>query len=206
MSTHELATTRMSSICRGRWRGRCQGMPIAPSRRRWPRLSERRSRASSPLIVEAGTGTGKDLRLSGAGVAVGAQRDHLYRHAHLAGPAVPPRYSAARQGLGIAGRRSPCSRGEPTICAGIDSNSPPSRALCFRASAASHACSRGCRAGRRPPRQAIYPSSPICRSSRRYGRASPPPVRIVWARSARNSLAAMCSRRGAMPRRPTSSS
>ena len=36
--------------------------------------------ANSILVAEAGTGTGKDLCLSGSGVACGRQGDYFHRH------------------------------------------------------------------------------------------------------------------------------
>jgi ATP-dependent DNA helicase DinG len=56
-----------------------------------------------PLIVEAGTGTGKTFAYLVPALAVGAQRDHLHGNAHPAGPAVSPRRADARAGARHAG-------------------------------------------------------------------------------------------------------
>ncbi len=50
---------------------------------------------------------GQDLCLPGSRAAVGAQRDHLHRHAHAAGSAVSPRCAAAGTRLGVAGENRP---------------------------------------------------------------------------------------------------
>ncbi len=43
-----------------------------------------------PLIVEAGTGTGKTFAYLVPALLSGAQCDHFHRHSHASGPAVPP--------------------------------------------------------------------------------------------------------------------
>jgi hypothetical protein len=59
LSWRPTATIKKSSVSRGRWRARCRAMPIAPSRRPWPRRWVLALARSHALIVEAGTGTGK---------------------------------------------------------------------------------------------------------------------------------------------------
>ncbi len=63
------------------------------------------------LIAEAGTGTGKTVRLPGAGAAVGRQGDRVHRHQDLAGSAVRSRHpdgaaGPARAGDGGAAQRT----------------------------------------------------------------------------------------------------
>ncbi len=132
-----------------------------------------------PLIVEAGTGTGKTFAylvpalLSGRSVIISTGTRTCRISCFAAMYRCSPRPWGCR-------RRSPCSRGAATICAVTGSNSPPNKAPCCRVSAASPACSHACRAGRPRPRPAICRSSPICRSSRRCGPALPRHARTAW--------------------------
>ena len=132
-----------------------------------------------PLIVEAGTGTGKTFAylvpalLSGRSVIISTGtrtlQDQLFRRD------VP--LLAKALGLPVKARaaQGPRQLSVPASAGACD----PTRLAAAGPSAASRACSRGCRAGRRPPRPAICPNSPICRSSRRCGRTSPRRARTV---------------------------
>ena len=61
----------------------------------------------------------QDLCLSRARAAVRAQRDHLHRHAHAAGPVVSPRCARCSRRHWACRSKWRCSRGVRTICAGI---------------------------------------------------------------------------------------
>ncbi len=97
-----------------------QGLPgyaRAPRRASWPTRWPRPSKAATP--GRRGRHRHRqDLRLSGAGAAVGPARDHLHRHARAAGPALPPRPAARARGAGRRPDAPRCSRAAPTTCAG----------------------------------------------------------------------------------------
>ncbi len=159
-----------------------------------------------PLIVEAGTGTGKTFAylvpalLSGRSVIISTGtrtlQDQLFRRD------VPLLAQALGMPVKFALLKGRCELPLPPSPRARD---PARRVAAARARAdapprARHAL------GRERPRAATSRNSPICPSSRRSGPASPRRARTVSARNARNSPAAMCLMRAARPRPPTSSS
>ncbi len=156
-----------------------------------------------PLIVEAGTGTGKTFAylvpalLSGRSVIISTGtrtlQDQLFRRD------LPLLAKAIGLPVKIAllkGRANYLCRHRLELAAQQGSLLAPN--------AAPRACWHGSHAGPPPPKAAIFPSSPTCRSSPPSGPASPRRAKTAWGRSVRSSRTAMCSMRAAMRRPPIS--
>ncbi len=152
-----------------------------------------------PLIVEAGTGTGKTFAYLVPAPSRGAASSFRPARVHcktncFAAIAVPLLAQAQGQPVKIA-----LLKGRANYLCRHRSNSRLSRVRCSRESAAPLACWRGFHAGLRPRRAAIYPNLPTCRSSPPCGRALPQRAKTVSGRSVPSSRAAMYSMRAAMP-------
>ncbi len=123
-----------------------------------------------PLIVEAGTGTGKTFAylvpalLSGRSVIISTGtrtlQDQLFRRD------VP----LLTRALGMPVKMALLKGRANYLCRHRLELASQQRLRCWEANADRPGCSRECRAGRPPRSRAIFPNSPTCRNSLRSGR------------------------------------
>ena len=142
----------------------------------------------------------QDLRLPGAGAAVGPARDHLHRHARAAGPALPPRPAARARGAG-RGPAHGAAQGPRQLSVPVPHGAGQGREV-RHARRGGAVRARG-RLGRphdaRRPGRAGRPA----RGFTAAGRWSRPPRKTAWAASARSGASASWPRRASRRRRPT---